>query len=108
MIGERVSHYRILDKLGGGGMGVVYKAQDRKLDRLVAIKFLPIHASDEDESSHRAMRERFEQEAKAASALDHANIGTITYPAASGNRPQPEKVRAFPRTEFILVHNWFE
>ena len=77
MIGETISHYRIVEKLGHGGMGVVYKAQDLKLDRLVALKFLPVHAKAEDESTPGSLRKRFEQEAKAASALDHANIGTI-------------------------------
>ena len=82
MVGSTISHYKVLSEVGRGGMGVVYKAEDTKLKRTVALKFLPLQAVGEGEQ-----RARFQREAQAAAALNHPNVCTIYEVDDAGGQP---------------------
>src|SRR5260221_2708090 len=100
MIGQTVSHYKIVDKLGEGGMGVVYKAHDTTLDRIIALKFLP-SALTADPSE----RERFYQEARAASQVLHPNVTTIFEISESGGQIYLAMEHVDGRTLKKLIHD---
>ena len=102
LVGQTVSHYDILEHLGGGGMGVVYKAQDLKLDRPVALKFLPPDLTRDPEA-----KERFVHEAKAASALDHQDI-CVVHDIGETDDGQIFIVMAFYEGETLKVHPDFD
>ena len=100
MIGKAISHYRILEELGGGGMGMVYKAKDTKLGLIVTVKFLPKHLLWGEQT-----KTRFVQKTKAASALDHPDITAIREieEAESGRPVYMEHVEGKPIKQFLFV-----
>ncbi len=103
MIGETILHYKILEKLGEGGMGEVFKAQDTKLDRFVALKFLPTQliASEDDKA-------RFIQEAKAASAMNHPNVCTIHSIEEYNNPSSVPQSGTWVGTQLFIVMEYIE
>jgi serine/threonine protein kinase len=105
MIGTTTSHYRIIDKLGEGGMGVVYKAQDTRLERMVALKFLPLELAGAP-----AAKQRFLNEARAASALNHPNVTVVYDVGEAESRPfiameyvEGETLKARLRSEPLTI-----